>query len=94
MVGGTRRKCCEWCNEDIKRHKIEKKELFEQYLQSRTERTYGIYRRKRGGVKRMVRGAKKEVDERWGSNLKQDFERNKKIFRKEMKGERKGNVGI
>ena len=42
----------------------------------------------------MVREVKKEADERWGSNLMQDFERNKTMFWKEVKREKKWNVGM
>ena len=71
----------------------EKRELFEKYLQNRERGAYEVYKRKRGEVKRLIKEAKREADERWGSNLMRDFERNKKMFWKEVKRERKENVG-
>ena len=38
-------------------------------------------------------GPLSEADGRWGSNLMKDFERNKKMFWKEVKRERKENAG-
>ena len=92
-MGGTRRKGCEWWNERIERIVKEKKERYERYLQDRGREAYEEYKRKRAEVKRLIKEAKKEADERWGSRLMRDFGSNKKMFWKEVKRERKDCVG-
>ena len=47
----------------------EKKELYERYLQDIGRETYEEYKRKRIEVKRLIKEAKKEAGERWGSRL-------------------------
>ena len=62
--------------------------------------THGLYQRKRTETKRKVKEAKKEADERWGSQVMQNFGGNRKMFWKEVKRVRKenssggGSVGI
>ena len=84
-IGGSKRKGCEWWNESIERHVKEKKVLYERYLQERDLDAYERYKRKRNEVKRVIKDAKDEANERWGGRLMEDFERNKKMFWKEVR---------
>ena len=90
-VGGRKRKGCEWWNESIDCHVKEKRKLFERYMQSREREDYERYRRKRNEVKRRVKEAKREANERWGSKLVEDYDRNKGMFWKEVQRGRKGD---
>ena len=74
----------------------EKKEMHEKYLQYRGSHrgeAYDGYKRKKVEVQGLAKEATKEADERGGSNLMRDFERNSKMFWKDVKRERKRNVG-
>ena len=52
---------------------------------------YDRYRAQRVVLKRAVKVAKRMAVWRWGELLGNDFEGNKKLFRKEVKLERKGD---
>ena len=65
----------------------------EEFLRNgfRKERvTYDRYRAQRVAVKLAVQAAKRMEDGRWGERLGNDFEGNKKMFWKEVKGVWKG----
>ena len=62
-----------------------KKELFENFLQTKDRRTYEIYNRKNTEVKRRINEAIKE-DDRWESRLIQVFKKKtRKCFGRRLK---------
>ena len=77
-------------NEQVSMAVAEKRRAFEEWLQRRDRVTYDRYRTQRVAVKRAVQVAKIMADRRWGERLGNDFEGNKKMFRKEVKRVRKG----
>ena len=68
----------------------EKRGSYEEWLQRRDRVTYNRYRAPRVVVKQAVEAAKRMADRRWRERLGNDFEGNKKMFRKEVKRGRKG----
>ena len=89
-VGGQRRKGSEWWNEEVGRAVAEKRRAFEKWLQRGDRVTYDRYQAQRVAVKLAVQAAKRMADRRWGEQLGNDFEGNKKMFWKEVKRVRKG----
>ena len=89
-VGGNRRKGSEWWNEEVEAAVLEKRRAYEEWLQRGNDISYESYRQKRLEVKRIVREAKRNADVRWGRGLSENFERNKKMFWKEVKRVRGG----
>ena len=68
----------------------EKRRAFEECLQRTNRVTYARYWAQRVVVKRAVQVAKRMTDWRLGERLADDFEGNKKMFWKEVKGVKKG----
>ena len=64
---------------------LQKRKVFEQWLQQGTEQAFDEYREEKRRVKAVVR----EVEDRFGANLSQDFEGNRKLFWKKVKRVRK-----
>ena len=91
-VGGGIRKGSEWWNEEIRMKVEEKKKAYEEWLQCRSREKYEIYKAKNVEVKRRVAEAKKEANNRWGRNLSEAYEVNKRKFWKELKRARKGGA--
>ena len=89
-VGGYMRKGSEWWNDEVRKVVGEKRKAFEEWLRCKTAVAYDRYRVKRMEVKRAVRDAKRGADWRWGQKLGENYERNKKMFWKEVKRVRKG----
>ena len=63
----------------------EKRRAFEEWLQRRDRVTYDRYWAQRVIVKQLVQTAKIMGHQRWGEQLGNNFEGNKKMFRKEVK---------
>ena len=92
-VGGGLRKGSEWWNEEVSEAVMEKKRAYEVWLQRGGQEAYESYRGKRRMVKRVVGKAKKAANDRWGRELTESFGQNKKMFWKEVKRLRKGELG-
>ena len=58
----------------------EMRRAFEEWLQRRDRVTYDRYRAQRVAVKLAVQAAKRMADRRWGEQLGNDLECNKKMF--------------
>ena len=67
-----------------------RKRAFEEWFQRRDRATYYRYRAQRVVVKLAIQATKRMADWRWGEQLGNDFEGNKKMFWKEAKQVRKG----
>ena len=93
VVGRGVRKGSEWWNEEVKGAVAEKRRAFEVWLQSGEREDYERYKELRKKVKRVVRVAKREAGERFGSKMSENFERNKKMFWKDVKRVRKEECG-
>ncbi len=91
-VGVFARKGSEWWSEDVKKVVADKRRAFEEWLQERDDMSYERYRIKRNLVKQVVKEAKRVADRRWGMRLSGNFEENKKMFWKEVKRVRKGEI--
>ena len=89
LVGGGIRKGSEWWNEGVKKKVQEKKQAFEEWLQCNSAENYENYKQKKVEVKRKVKEAKREANEKWGQSLGRNFEQNKKKFWKEVNRTRK-----
>ena len=59
---------------------LQKRKVFDQWLQQGTEQAFDEYREERRRVKAVVREAKRKAEDRFGANLSQDFEGNRKMF--------------
>ena len=92
-VGGGVRKGSEWWCEEARVAVAEKRYAYELWLQSKDEGSYERYKEKRNRVKRVVRDAQVRADERWGRKMTGNFQRNKKMFWKEVKRLRGGASG-
>ena len=68
----------------------EKRRAYEVWLQRNDRNSYEVYKEVRNRVKTVVRRVKRAADERWGRRVTENFERNKKMFWKEVKRARKG----
>ena len=75
-VGQRIRKGSEWWNDKVRIAVVQKKKVFEQWLQQGTEQAFDEYREERRRVKAVVR----EADDRFGTKPIQDFEGNRKMF--------------
>ena len=84
------RKGSEWWSAEMDRLVKEKREMYKIWLQNRDTQSYASYKLKRKEVKRAVRRAQKDANERWGRKLAGDFSANKKMFWREVKRSRKG----
>ena len=89
-MGGTVRKGSEWWDEEVSVAVKEKRQAYEEWLQSGSSELYERYKRMRVKVKRKVRTAKRRADAKWGRSLTENFERDKKKFWKEVKRVRGG----
>ena len=69
---------------------VQKRKVFDQWLQQRTDKAFDEYREERRRVKAVVREAKKEAEDRFDAKPNQDFEGNRKIFWKKVMRVRKG----
>ena len=69
------------------------KKVSEQWLQQGTEQAFDGYREERRRVKTVVREAKRKTEDRFGTNLSQNFERKRKMFLEEVKRVRTGIQG-
>ena len=67
-----------------------KRNMYEALLQDKCNENYERYKVVRNEVKRAVRRAKKQADDRWGEKLVEDFSSNKRMFWREVKRARKG----
>ena len=84
-VGGARRKGSEWWNNEVEAVVREKKRAYKEWLQRQNDESYERYRVKRMKTKKAVREAKRNADMRWGRRVSENFERNRKMFWKEVK---------
>ena len=84
------RKGSEWWNEEIESLVRMKRNMYEAWLQDKCNENYERYKVVRNEVKRAVRRAKKQADDRWGEKLVEDFSSNKRMFWREVKRARKG----
>lgn len=91
-VGGSIRKGSEWWNEEVREVVGEKRKAYEEWLGRKNPLEYERYKEKCGEVKRKVRAAKRAADWRCGQRLGENFERYKKMFWKEVKRVRKGEL--
>ena len=82
-------RCSEWCNDKVRIAVLQKRKIFEQWLQQGTEQTFEEYREEKRRVKAVVREAKREAEDRFGAKLSQDFEGNRRMFWKEVNMVRK-----
>lgn len=89
-VGGGIRKGSEWWCEEVRMVVAEKRRAYEVWLQRNDRNSYEVYKEVRNRVKTVVRRVKRAADERWGRRVTENFERNKKMFWKEVKRARKG----
>ena len=90
---GMRRKGSAWRSEEIRRI-VRKKECFSIWRRSRSEEDLEEYRKMKRVVKRMVREARKRVNEEWTLSIAENFKENKKTFWKgvnEVRGRVWGN---
>ena len=96
VVCGTRRmgalkmKSSEWWNDEVRMSASDKMRAYEVWMQRRNGETYEKSKAMKGRVKRTVREGKRRADMSWLNCLSEDFERNKKMFWKEMTRVRKG----
>ena len=88
-VGGKKRNGSEWWNEEVKRAVEYKKRLFEEWLQGKDRVKYERYKEQRREVKVIIRRAKRDADWRWGRRLEENYDRNNRMFWKEVKSVRK-----
>ena len=72
----------------------EKRRTFEEWLQRRDRLTYDRYQAQRVVVKQAVKVAKRMADWRWGEQLGNNFEGNKKLFWKEVTRVKKGEQAM
>ena len=75
---GKRRKRVGRWNEEIRRVVGRKKECFLIWRRTRSEEDLDEYKRMKMVVKRMVREAKKRVNEEWTLSIAENFKENKK----------------
>ena len=75
-------------SEEIRRVVGRKKECFLKWRRSRSEEDLDEYKR----MKRMVREAKKRVNEEWTLSIAKNFKENKKKIRKRVNEVRKGRA--
>ena len=87
---GKRRKGSEWWSEEIRRVVERKKEGFLIWSRTRSEEDLDEYRRMKRLVKRMIREAKKRVNEEWTLTIAENFKENKK---KNLEGSKLGQKG-
>ena len=92
-MGQKKRKGSELWNDKVRVAVLQKRKVFEQWLQQGTEQAFDEHREERRGVKVVVREAKREGDDMFGAKLRQNFEENRKMFWKEVKRVRKGVQG-
>ena len=92
-LGQGIRKGSECWNDKVKVAVLQKRNVFENWLQQRSEQAFDGYRGERMRVKAVARETKREADDRFGMKLIHDFEGNRKIFWKEVKRVRKGVQG-
>ena len=59
---------------------LQKRNIFEQWLQQRTEQSFDEYREERRRLKAVVREEKRQAENWFGAMLSQDFEGNRKMF--------------
>ena len=90
---GKERKRGEWWNYKVKSAILQKRKVFEQWLQIRSEKAFDRYREERRKVKAVVRESKRKVEDTFRTNLGQNFEGNRKMFWKEVKRVWKGVQG-
>ena len=75
---GNRRNGSEWWSEELRRVVGRKKEYFLIWRRTKSEEDLNEYRRMKRVVKRMVREAKKRVNEKWILSIAENFKENKK----------------
>ena len=79
-----------WRNDKVMIVVLQKKKVFERCLQKGSDQAFVVYREERRRVKAVVREAKREAEDRFGTKLSQNFEGNRKMFWKEVKRVREG----
>ena len=84
------RRASEWWNQDVERLVKYKCDLYKLWLQNKCSLMYERYKLVRNEVKRAMRRAKKQADDRWGEKLLEDYSSNKRMFWREVKRARKG----
>ena len=92
-MGQKIRKGSELWNDKVRIAVLQKRKVFEQWLQQGTEQAFDEHREERRRVKVVVREEKREEDDMFGTKLSQDFEEKRKMFWKEVKRGRKGEQG-
>ena len=80
---GKRRKGSEWWSEEIRRIVGRKKECFLIWRRTRSEEDLDEYKRMKMVVKRMVREAKKRVNEEWTLSITENFKEKRSNFGRE-----------
>ena len=89
---GRRRKESEWWSEEIRRVVGRKKEFFCIWRRTRSEEALEEYRRMKKVVKKMIREARKRVNEEWTFSITENFKSDKKKFWKGVNEVRKGEI--
>ena len=79
-MGQKIRKGSELWNDKVRIAVLQKRKVFEQWLQQGTEQAFEEYREERRRVKSVVRNANREAEDRFGAKLNQDFEGNRDMF--------------
>lgn len=85
-----------WWTDEIKKQVKIKKKSWKQYLATKTEENYKIYKEQRKHVKTLVNSAKREAWEEFGEKMEKDSKNNQKLFYKVLKNLRneKQNVNL
>ena len=79
-VGQGIGKRSKWLNDKVRIAVLQKRKVFEQSLQQRSEETFDRYKDERRRVTAVTRKAKREAENRFGNKLRQNFKGNWKIF--------------
>ena len=69
LIGQKIRKRNGCWNDEVKSAVLQKRKVFEQWLQQRSEQTFDRYREEMRRVKAVVREAKREAEDRFGTKL-------------------------
>ena len=83
------RKRSELWNDKLRIAVLQKRKIFEQWLQKGSEQAFDVHRKERRRAKTVVREAKRDAEDRFGTKISQNFEGNRKMFWIEVKRGRK-----
>jgi hypothetical protein len=81
----NRGKRTSWWNDELKREIKEKKKLWKEYIQDKTQQKYENYKRQRTKVKEIVKKEKKKSWEKFGEKMEENSTENVKLFYRTLK---------